>query len=579
MLLLNWHLWKVTDRRTTPRSRLSTSQMPLQLSPPSERRKKQKEKKETTTTTPAAAVVVVEDAAGTESSSSDTESSSSNETESSSEEDTTFFAANLDEGGTLSKWKRILSAVPKIEKGTDQNSGKKSWKNGIRIGDDIDRRIASLALPSMLNLAVVPIVNSVDTFWVGRMGNALALAGQGAANQAFFTIYFLVAFLPMITAPLVATAVGSGDTEAAQDAICESLFLSNLLGGIGTLLMVLSPRTVLKLVLSSKTAPAMQYAAPYLRYRSLSMIPALFSATGFSAYRGLLNTVTPLKVSLTTNALNLIADPLFIFRPLKLGFVGAAVATALAECTGGLIYLKLLLKRNLVSFSKMFKPPSMQRLIPLIKGGAAILIRQLTINIAFLTASRRAQGMDPTGVTAAAYGIVMQIYYLGVVIHLAIQSTAAALVPSAKAMSGDQAARKVADRIFFWASITGFAISACQLAALPVLVPLFSTLPEVQEAVKIPAILSSLIHLLNGPVFAGEGVMLGLGTFGALASVTAIGVSAMFAILLSPLGKTLDGILISIAAFSFLQAIGVFVHYIRFGPLRRRGFFSKQQTN
>jgi Na+-driven multidrug efflux pump len=41
-------------------------------------------------------------------------------------------------------------------------------------GDEIDRNIVRTTIPSMINLAVVPLVNSVDTFWVGRMGIALA---------------------------------------------------------------------------------------------------------------------------------------------------------------------------------------------------------------------------------------------------------------------------------------------------------------------------------------------------------------------------------------------------------------------
>ena len=45
--------------------------------------------------------------------------------------------------------------------------------------EGLDRLILSNAIPSMINLAVVPLVNSVDTFWVGRMGVALALAGRG----------------------------------------------------------------------------------------------------------------------------------------------------------------------------------------------------------------------------------------------------------------------------------------------------------------------------------------------------------------------------------------------------------------
>ena len=173
------------------------------------------------------------------------------------------------------------------------------FRNMIPVYDALDKTIIKNAIPSMVNLAVVPLVNSVDTFWVGRMGIALALAGQAAANQAFFTIFFLVNYLPTITAPLVASAVGSGDMEQAQKRVGESLFLSNLLGGLGTLLLVAFPTVGLSLILPD-AAPALDYARPYLRFRALSMVPALVGATGFAAFRGSLDTVTPLKVSLFT---------------------------------------------------------------------------------------------------------------------------------------------------------------------------------------------------------------------------------------------------------------------------------------
>mmetsp|Transcript_11796 Transcript_11796/g.15402 ORF Transcript_11796/g.15402 Transcript_11796/m.15402 type:complete len:559 (+) Transcript_11796:51-1727(+) len=461
---------------------------------------------------------------------------------------------------------RFRSAFPSI-----------SYKNGF--GDEMDRKILGTALPSMLNLAVVPIVNSVDTFWVGRLGVALALAGQAAANQAFFTLYFLVAFLPTITAPLVAEAVGSGDTETAQRRVCEALFLSNLLGALGTIMLVGFPRTSLGMVLA-QDAPSMAYAAPYLRFRALSMVPALISATGFAAYRGLLNTVTPLKVSLATNLFNLIADPLLInglpfgtlVRILGKGFgvTGAAIATALAELMSGTIYMGLLFRKKLVRWSRLLKPPSWESLQPLVRGGLTMLARQMTLNLAFVCATRRAQAMDPTGVAAAAYGIVMQIYSVGVVCHLGIQSTAAALVPSTRAASGNDDARALADRIFIWGTIVGVILGVTQMAALPFLVPMFSTLPQVQEAVKIPALISSFIHFFNGPVFAGEGVMLGLQTFKALSISTAIGVSIMVGCLSSPLGKRLNGILISLAAFHLFQAAAMVFHHLKMGPLSKK---------
>lgn len=449
------------------------------------------------------------------------------------------------------------------------------WKKRLRAAlpgrhpdslEGVDKLIIATAVPSMVNLAVVPLVNAVDTFWVGRLGIALALAGQAAANQAFFTVYFLVAFLPTLTAPLVAAAAGSGNTEEARLRICESLFLCNVLGLVGTAFLVGWPQKALSMVLPPG-APAFQYATPYLRFRGLSMTPALLSATGFAAYRGLLDTLTPLKVSLGTNLFNLVLDPLLIFgTPLRV--VGAALATAVSEMFSGLVYLGLLMKRKLVTLKGLITPPSWSSLLPLLQGGLSVLGRQLALNVGILAAARRAQSLDPSGgVAAAAYGIVMQMYSVGIVVHVAMQGTAAALVPATKSKSGTEAARSVADRLFIWNTIVGLILGITQFLALPVLTPLFSTLPEVQQAVRAPALLSSLLHVINGPVFAGEGVLLGLGSFRDLMLITAGGIATMVACLSSPLARGLEGILTSFLVFTVVQAVAVVVHYLKFGPL------------
>ena len=93
-----------------------------------------------------------------------------------------------------SKFKRCCSSsisVPSIDAIVAINSaisedGKTTPKSKAllwRIGDTLDKRILVLALPAILNMAIIPLVGAADTFWVGRMKNALSLAGQGAANQ------------------------------------------------------------------------------------------------------------------------------------------------------------------------------------------------------------------------------------------------------------------------------------------------------------------------------------------------------------------------------------------------------------
>ena len=89
----------------------------------------------------------------------------------------------------LSSWKRLVQALPAVQRKRKDDGTGHSNPFQVQLGDDLDRQILGTALPSMLNLAVVPVVNSVDVFWVGKLGSALALAGQAAANQAFFTLY------------------------------------------------------------------------------------------------------------------------------------------------------------------------------------------------------------------------------------------------------------------------------------------------------------------------------------------------------------------------------------------------------
>jgi Na+-driven multidrug efflux pump len=164
--------------------------------------------------------------------------------------------------------------------------------------------------------------------------------------------------------------------------------------------------------------------------------------------------------------------------------------------------------------------------------------------------------MDPTGVSAAAYAITNQMYSLGLVVMLAIQATGATLVPAALAAHKQKAARgsaspesaaaadrpaaaaagvalgvararAVSDRLIGWSTLIAAGMALLQIATLPVVSPLFSTLPAVRAAVVAPAKMAALVQLSNGPLFACEGILMGVGGFGFLAGITCAGVAAM----------------------------------------------------
>lgn len=215
----------------------------------------------------------------------------------------------------------------------------------------------------------------------------------------------------------------------------------------------------------------------------------------------------------------------------------------------------------------------MKSLIPLLVGGITMLGRQLALNIGFLLANRKAQSFDPTyGTVAAAYGIVMQITSVTSVMHIAIQSTAATLVPAILAKSKDnnlEQGRYMANRIFFWGTLLGLIMGTIQYISMPFIIPLFTSIPEVTNIIYTPAMIGSLINIVNGPVFAGEGIMLGMRNYRDLLFITSIGISIMVIGLSSPIlgQKSLNGIMISFLAFCTFQAIAVVIHYLKFSPL------------
>ena len=363
---------------------------------------------------------------------------------------------------------------------------------------------------------------------------------------------------------------------------------ATLFGLAGVGVMTIFGRQCLLLVLAP-ASPALPHADAYLRIRALSLLPALWASVGFAALRGAQDTKTPLKIAAASNLLNAALDPLLIFGGLgvrALGVAGAAAATALAEIASGAAYLAILSRRNLMPLrSALARAPSLAQLWPLLSAGGALQFRNLCLNLAFLFATRTAQLADSTGVQAAAYGITMQFWGLGGVLLSALQASAATLMPAERARAaadgrGERAAaRETADRLIGWGVVFGLALAALQVAALPLLA-LFSTVPAVREAAVAPAAVASVMQVINGVVFVGEGIMIGSRSYATLAMQTALGAVAMVCglCLSATLGGGVIGIWLAILVFNVVQLAGVVAFVYFAAPLNAPDHDSKRDS-
>ena len=85
-----------------------------------------------------------------------------------------------------------------------------------------DRFILALGLPALGALAADPLVSLVDTAFVGRLGTT-SLAALGIDAAIFGLAFFAFNFLAYGVTPLVAKAIGEGDTERAARVIANGL--------------------------------------------------------------------------------------------------------------------------------------------------------------------------------------------------------------------------------------------------------------------------------------------------------------------------------------------------------------------
>ena len=95
--------------------------------------------------------------------------------------------------------------------------------------DEVDKSIVATLLPLSLVFAIFPLTQALDLFWVNRLGDTLAVAGQAAANQVYNSAFWLFAFLPSVTATLVSKSHAAGDLGKTQENVCQALLMACLL--------------------------------------------------------------------------------------------------------------------------------------------------------------------------------------------------------------------------------------------------------------------------------------------------------------------------------------------------------------
>lgn len=226
----------------------------------------------------------------------------------------------------------------------------------------VARNIINLALPMTLAQLINVLYNVVDRMYIGHIPDAssLAITGVGLTFPIITTITAFTNLFGMGGAPLCSIARGRGDTEQAENIMCNSFVLLVLTGGLLTVFFQCLKAPILWMFgASAETFPyADAYITIYLWGSIFVMIGLGMNSFINSQGFGRIGMMTVLLGAIV----NILLDPLFIFV-FHMGVRGAALATVLSQLLSALWVLRFLTSSKAILHLRVSRMKLQPRLV------------------------------------------------------------------------------------------------------------------------------------------------------------------------------------------------------------------------
>ncbi|MGN6575957.1 MAG: MATE family efflux transporter, partial [Nocardioides sp.] len=253
-------------------------------------------------------------------------------------------------------------------------------------------------------------------------------------------------------------------------------------------------------------AAVSDHATTYLRWAFLGVTPLLVMLAGTGILRGLQDTRTPLVIAVVGNVANVGLNLLLVYG-LDLGIAGSAIGTDLAQL-GSAAAIVAVVVRAAHREGASLRPdlPGVRRAA---HAGVALVIRTLTLRASLLVMTYGAATLGATATAAHQLAMTLWTFLAFALDAIAI---AAQAITGRYLGAGDlPTTRRATRRMVQWGVGSGVVTGALLAATSPVLGGLFTSDPEVHEALWPVLLVAALWQPVAGLVFVLDGVLIGAG--------------------------------------------------------------------
>lgn len=371
------------------------------------------------------------------------------------------------------------------------------------------RDLLKLAIPTLGALVIEPVLSLCDSALVGHLG-ATQLAGLGLGATITQTLVGLCVFLAYSTTALTGQAFGAGDYQKGLRLGVQGLWLAGLVGMFCTLILTFLVDPIIACF--HPNLLVFEQAKYYIWGCAPGMVAMMVVLSAIGVLRGLLDTKTPLRVTVFGALINIPLSFLFIYG-FDWGVAGAGIGTSMAQILMAMALVWFLFRQvkfyeQVHGFSLSWSP-SFSTIKYAGQTGFPLVIRSLFLQFSGLVTVAAATHF---GVVAlAAHQIVMTLWRLSAFALDAIAIAAQALVAQQIGREGSTVCeiRQLIYRVNRVALLTGVFTGLVFLFGAPFWPMLFSTQASVLSFATFALIPAGLAQPLAALVFAYDGYLLG----------------------------------------------------------------------
>ncbi|KAK4491479.1 hypothetical protein RD792_002229 [Penstemon davidsonii] len=420
--------------------------------------------------------------------------------------------------------------------------------------NDVRRELLSLSLPAIGGLAIEPLVQLMETAYIGRLGSVeLASASVSISLFNIISKLFNIPLLSVATS-FVAEDISKNATSFQTSDAVERLQLSSvstalvLAVGIGifesvTLSLGSGPLLTLMGIspASSMRAPAQQF----LVLRALGAPAFVVSLALQGIFRGVGNFTA------------MFLFPLLMYY-CKLGVYGAAVSTVISQYIITFSMIWNLNKRAVLL------PPKLGELQfgSYLKSGGFLIGRTLAVLVSMTLATSMAARQGP--IAMAAHQICLQVWLAVSLLTDAFATSAQAMISSYVSRKDYRTVRDITHFVLKIGFVTGVSLAVLLGVSFTSLAPLFTKDVQVLEIVRTGALFVSASQPINALAFIFDGLHYGVSDFPYAAySMMLVGVISSVFLLFAPRVFGLHGVWYGLTLLMGLRTAAGFIRLVQ----------------